>query len=53
MSTSTAFQHDKSKFHNLTHLTNHIHFALNDKKYCIGLFLDFAKHLTYAHTQFY
>jgi hypothetical protein len=29
--------------HNLTHLTNYIYSALNDKKYCIWLFLDLKK----------
>ncbi len=36
-------QRNKSTLHNLTHLTNYIYSALNDKKYCIGLFLDLRK----------
>jgi hypothetical protein len=38
-----GFQRNKSTLHNLTHLTNYIYSALNDKKYCIGLFLDLCK----------
>ncbi len=38
-----GFQRNKSTLHNLTHLTNYIYSALNDKKYCIGLFLDLRK----------
>jgi hypothetical protein len=38
-----GFQRNKSTLHNLTHLTNYIYKALNDKKYCIGLFLDLRK----------
>jgi hypothetical protein len=38
-----GFQRNKSTLHNLTHLTNYIYRALNDKKYCIGLFLDLRK----------
>jgi hypothetical protein len=38
-----GFQRNKSTLHNLTHLTNYIYTALNDKKYCIGLFLDLRK----------
>jgi len=38
-----GFQPKKSTEHNLIHLTNHIYSALNDKKYCIGLFLDLKK----------
>ena len=38
-----GFQPKKSTEHNLIHLTNHILAALNEKKYCIGLFLDLKK----------
>jgi hypothetical protein len=38
-----GFQRGKSTEHSLTHLINHIYSALNDKKYCIGLFLDLKK----------
>jgi hypothetical protein len=38
-----GFQPKKTKEHNLTHLSNYIFNALNEKKYCIGLFLDFKK----------
>jgi hypothetical protein len=38
-----GFQRNKSTEHNLTHLTNYIYNALNDNKYCIGLFLDLKK----------
>jgi hypothetical protein len=40
-----GFQRNKSTLHNLTHLTNYIYSALNDKQYCIGLFLDLRKAL--------
>jgi hypothetical protein len=38
-----GFQKNKSTEHNLIHLTNSIFDALNEKKYCIGLFLDLKK----------
>jgi hypothetical protein len=38
-----GFQKNKSTEHNLIHLTNSIYTALNEKKYCIGLFLDLKK----------
>lgn len=38
-----GFQKNKSTEHNLIHLTNSIYNALNEKKYCIGLFLDLKK----------
>jgi hypothetical protein len=38
-----GFQRNKSTLHNLTHLTNYIYSAINDKQYCIGLFLDLRK----------
>jgi hypothetical protein len=38
-----GFQKNKSTEQNLIHLTNSIFTALNEKKYCIGLFLDLKK----------
>jgi hypothetical protein len=38
-----GFQKNRSTEHNLTHLTNYIFSAINDKKFCIGLFLDLKK----------
>jgi hypothetical protein len=38
-----GFQKGKSTEHNLTHVTNYIFNALNDKNFCIGLFLDLRK----------
>jgi hypothetical protein len=38
-----GFQPKKSTEHNLTHLYNYIFNALNEKKYCTGLFLDSKK----------
>jgi hypothetical protein len=38
-----GFQRGKSTEQNLIHLTNYIYNALNDKKYCLGLFLDLKK----------
>jgi hypothetical protein len=40
-----GFQKNKSTEHNLTHLSNYIYSALNEKKYCIGIFLDLKKSL--------
>jgi hypothetical protein len=41
--TNTASIKNKSTEHNFIHLTNSISTALNEKKYCIGLFLDLKK----------
>ncbi len=38
-----GFQKKSSTEHNLVHLTNFVSKALNDGKYCIGIFLDFKK----------
>jgi hypothetical protein len=38
-----GFQRGKSTEQNLIHLTNYIYNALNDNKYCLGLFLDLKK----------
>jgi Reverse transcriptase (RNA-dependent DNA polymerase) len=38
-----GFLKGKSTEHNLLHLTNAIGQALNDDKYCIGIFLDLKK----------
>jgi hypothetical protein len=40
-----GFQKNKSKSteYHLTHLSNYIYTALNEKKYCIGIFLDIKK----------
>jgi hypothetical protein len=38
-----GFQKNKSTEHNLIQLTNYIYSALNEKKFCIGLFLDLEK----------
>jgi methylaspartate ammonia-lyase len=38
-----GFQRNKSTQQNLTILTNYIYSALNDKKFCIGVFLDLRK----------
>ncbi len=33
----------KSTEHNLTHLSNYVFKAMNEKKFCIGIFLDLKK----------
>jgi hypothetical protein len=38
-----GFQRGKSTEHNLIHVTNYIGQALNDSKWCIGIFLDLKK----------
>jgi len=38
-----GFQKGLSTEHNLLHLTNFVSHALNDDKYCIGIFLDLKK----------
>jgi retron-type reverse transcriptase len=38
-----GFQRGKSTEHNLLHVTNYIGQALNDNKWCIGIFLDLKK----------
>jgi hypothetical protein len=38
-----GFQRGKSTEHNLLHVTNYIGQALNDNKWCIGVFLDLKK----------
>ncbi len=38
-----GFQRNKSTQQNLTHLMNYIYSARNDKKFCIGVFLDLRK----------
>jgi hypothetical protein len=38
-----GFQRGKSTEHNLLHIINHVGNALNDGKYCIGVFLDLKK----------
>jgi retron-type reverse transcriptase len=38
-----GFQRGKSTEHNLIHVTNYIGQALNDNKWCIGIFLDLKK----------
>jgi hypothetical protein len=38
-----GFQKGKSTEHNLTHVTNFICNALNEKNFCVGLFLDLRK----------
>jgi hypothetical protein len=38
-----GFQRNKSTEHNLLHVTNYIGQALNEGKWCIGIFLDFKK----------
>jgi hypothetical protein len=37
------FQKNKSTEYHLTHLSNYNYTALNEKKYCIGIFLDIKK----------
>ncbi len=38
-----GFQRKKSTEHSLTHSTNFISNALNDNKYCLGVFFDLKK----------
>jgi hypothetical protein len=38
-----GFQRGKSTEHNLLHVVNYIGQALNDNKWCIGIFLDLKK----------
>ena len=38
-----GFQNNKSTEHSLLHLSNFINTALNENKYCIGVFLDLKK----------